>query len=164
MASERDQPSGLITKGERRSRPAPRPCGPVLSPATPAAGDLAGDVQPLAVTAAEQHAAASPAKGDRAGNAVAAGKVESPEGAGLGRRVLAPEGTAIAVEAAENPEAERVTEALARAAERIAMAEVAKVLQSAIAELKEKRRSTWLKPRNATQQEEEDRVKEGKVK
>lgn len=31
-------------------------------------------------------------------------------------------------------------------------------------QLKEKRRNTWLKPRNATQQEEEDSVKEGEVK
>ncbi|KAM6248143.1 uncharacterized protein M6G45_010135 [Spheniscus humboldti] len=125
-------------------------------------------MEPLAVTAperAEKDATASRAEVEGAEKAAATGEVESPEGADPGGKVVTPEGAvAIVVEASENPEAERVTEAFARAVERIALSEVAKVLQSAIAELKEKRRSTWLKPRNTTQQEEDDWVKEGEVK
>lgn len=108
-------------------------------PATLAAGDLAGDMEPLAVTAAEgaeKDATASRAEVEGAEKAAATGEVESPEGADPGGKVVTPEGAvAIVVEASENPEAERVTEAFARAVERIALSEVAKVLQSAIAEV-----------------------------
>lgn len=108
-------------------------------PAALAAGDLAGDMETLAVIAperAEKDATASQAEVEGVEKAVATGEVEIPEGAGPGGKVVTPEGAAaIVVEASENPEAERVAEAFARAAERIAISEVAKVLQSAIAEV-----------------------------
>ncbi|KAM6061956.1 uncharacterized protein VSU04_008376 isoform 1-T1 [Chlamydotis macqueenii] len=129
-------------------------------PVTLATGDLAGNVEPLAFTApedAEKDETASRAKVEGVEAAAAATEeVESPEGAGPGGKVVAPEGAAVMVEASENPEAERVAEAFAQAAERFAISEVAKVLQSAIAELKEKRRNASLKPRNTTQEEEEE--------
>ncbi|GAB0194531.1 hypothetical protein GRJ2_001918400 [Grus japonensis] len=162
------------TDRDKGSRPALRLRRPVLSPgkglpATLAAGDLAGGVEALVVTApegAEKDATASRAKVEGVEKATAKREVESPEGAGPDGKMVTTEGAAaIAMEASENPEAERVAEAFARAAERIAVSEVAKVLQSAIAELKEKRRSMWLKPRNTVQQEEEeDWVKEGEMK
>ncbi|KAM6387194.1 uncharacterized protein J5M81_008823 [Pluvialis apricaria] len=154
------------------STPALQLYRPVLSsgkgpPAALAAGDLARDMELLAVTAprgAEKDATASRAKVEAVEKAAAPGEVENPEGAGLDGKVVTPGGAAATVvEASENPEAERVADAFARAAERIAKSEVAKVFQSAIAELKEKRRSMQLKPRNATRQEE-DWVKEGEVK
>ncbi|KAM6059609.1 uncharacterized protein LJ206_014239 isoform 2-T2 [Theristicus caerulescens] len=179
-AAERRCQAGIVpaftrlmgTDRDKGSGPSLRLRRPVLSPgkgppAALAAGDLAGDLEALAVTApegAEKDATASRAEVEGVEKAAATGEVESPEGAGPGGKADAPEGAAaIVVEASEKPEAERVAEAFARAAERIAISEVAKVLQSAIAELKEKRRSSWLKPRNATQQEEEDWVKEGEV-
>lgn len=126
------------------SRPALRLCRPVLSPgkgppATLAAGYLAGNGEPLAVTAPEgagKDATASRAEVEGVEKAATTGEVESPEGAGPGGKVVTPEGAAvIVVEASENPEAERIAEAFARAAERIAISEAAKVLQSAIAEV-----------------------------
>lgn len=108
-------------------------------PATLAAGDLAGGMEALVVTApegAEKDATASRAKVEGVEKATAKREVESPEGAGPDGKMVTTEGAAaIAMEASENPEAERVAEAFARAAERIAVSEVAKVLQSAIAEV-----------------------------
>ncbi|KAM4769266.1 uncharacterized protein ACIQIH_012444 isoform 1-T1 [Cyanocitta cristata] len=136
-------------------------------PAALAASDLAGDMELLAVTAPEEagkDATESQTAVEGAEKAVAMPEVESPVGTGLGGKVVTPEGAAaIVAGASESPAAERVAEAFARAAERIAVSEVAKVLQSAIAELKGKRRSMWIKPRNATQREE-DWMKEGEVK
>lgn len=126
------------------SRPALQLCRPVLSsgkgpPDALAAGDLARDVEPLAVTApegAEKDATASRAEVEAVKKAAAAGEVDSPEGAGLDGKVVTPGGAAATVvSASENPEAERVADAFARAAERIAKSEVAKVFQSAIAEV-----------------------------
>ncbi|KAJ7406911.1 hypothetical protein WISP_130716 [Willisornis vidua] len=160
------------TDRDKGSRPAPRLHRPVLfpgksPPATLAAGDLVRDMELLAVTAPEEtgkDTTASQAEGERVEKASDAGEVESPAETGLCGKVVTPEGAEeTVVEASENPEAERVAEAFAQAAERIAVSEVAKVLQSAIAELKGKRRSMWIKPRNTTQQEE-DWVKEGEVK
>jgi len=126
------------------SGPALRLCRPVLSPgkgppATLAAGDLAGDVEALAVMAPEgvkKDKTASRARVEGVEKAAATGEVESPEGAGLDGKMVTPDRAAvIAVEASENPEAERVAEAFAWAAERIAISEVAKVFQLAIAEV-----------------------------
>ncbi|XP_065543561.1 uncharacterized protein LOC136018345 [Lathamus discolor] len=128
------------------------------------AGDLAGDMEPLTVAApaGAEEAAASAAEVEGGDKAAARGEVESPKGAGPGG--TGPQGAAAVVaETWEYPEA-KVGAACARAAERIAVSQAAKVLQSAIAELKEKRSSTWLKPKNTTQQQEEDWVEEGKVK
>ncbi|KAM6061957.1 uncharacterized protein VSU04_008376 isoform 2-T2 [Chlamydotis macqueenii] len=115
-------------------------------PVTLATGDLAGNVEPLAFTApedAEKDETASRAKVEGVEAAAAATEeVESPEGAGPGGKVVAPEGAAVMVEASENPEAERVAEAFAQAAESF--------------QLKEKRRNASLKPRNTTQEEEEE--------
>lgn len=108
-------------------------------PVALAAGDLAGDMELLAVTAPEEagkDATASQAEVEGAQKAAAMSEAESLVGAGLGRKVIASEGAAaIVVGALESPAAERVAEAFARAAERIAVPEVAKVLQSAIAEV-----------------------------
>ncbi|XP_071612069.1 uncharacterized protein [Heliangelus exortis] len=154
------------------SGPAPRFYRPVLSPgmgspATLAAGDLAEGLETLAVTApegGEKDAAVSRAKVEAVEKAAETRKVETPERAHPGGKVVTPE-AAVILEASEKPEAGGVAEAFARAAERIAKSEVTKVLQLAIAELKEKRRNMWLKPRNPTQQEEEeDWTKEGEVK
>ncbi|KAM9533388.1 uncharacterized protein ACIB01_012539 isoform 2-T2 [Guaruba guarouba] len=128
------------------------------------AGDLAGDMEPLAVTAPEgtEDATASSAEVEGGDKAAARGEVESPKGSGPGG--TGPQGAAaIVAETWEYPEAE-VAAACSRAAERIAVSQAAEVLQSAIAELKGKRSSTWLKPKNTTQQQEEDWVEEGKVK
>lgn len=88
----------------------------------------------LAVTAAEEagkDATASQAKVEEAEKTAAMPEAESQVG-----KVVTPEGAAATVVgASQNPAAERVAEAFARAAERIAGAEVAKVLQSAIAEV-----------------------------
>lgn len=141
--------------------PVPSPgMGP---PAALATGDLAGDMEALAVTApeaAQKDATASRAEVDALKAAAVRGEMESPKGS-PGGNLVNPDRAA--VEASENPEAERVAEAFARAAEKIAKAEVTKVLQSAIAELKEKKRSVWLKQRNTIQPEEEDWVKEGEM-
>lgn len=93
----------------------------------------------LAVTAQEEvekDATASQAEVEGARKAAAMPEAESLVGVGLGRKVVTSEGAAaIVVGASKNPMAERVAEAFARAAERIAVSEVAKVLQSAIAEV-----------------------------
>lgn len=93
----------------------------------------------LAVTAPEEagkDAATSQAEVEGAAKAAAMPEAESLVVAGLGGKVVTPEGAAEAVVgASENPVAESVAEAFARAAERIAVSEVAKVLQSAIAEV-----------------------------
>lgn len=106
------------------------------SPAALATGDLAGDMEALAVTApeaAQKDAAASQAEVDALKAATAVrGEMESPKGS-PGENVVNPDGAA--VEGSENPEADRVAEAFAQAVERIAKAEVTKVLQSAIAEV-----------------------------
>lgn len=108
-------------------------------PAALAAGDLAGDMELLAVTAPEEagkDATESQTEVEGAEKAVAVPEVESPVGTGLGGKGVTPEGAvAIVAGASENPAAERVAEAFASAAERIAVSEVAKVLQSAIAEV-----------------------------
>nr|XP_012947792.2 uncharacterized protein LOC101803678 [Anas platyrhynchos] len=134
------------------------------SPAALATGDLAGDMEALAVTApeaAQKDVAGSQAEVDALKAAAAVrGEMESLKGSSSGN-VVNPDGAA--VEGSENPEADRVAEAFAQAVERIAKAEVTKVLQSAIAELKEKKRSVWLKQRNTIQTEEEDWVKEGEM-
>ncbi|KAM6256882.1 uncharacterized protein LJ264_008195 isoform 1-T1 [Porphyrio hochstetteri] len=139
--------TGLMgTDRDKGSGPALRLGRPVLSlgkglPAMLAAGDLAGDMEELAVTVpeeAEKDVTVSQTKVEGVEKAAARGQMESPEGAGPDGKMAA----AVAMEPSENPEAERAAEAFARAAERIAVSEVAKVFQSAIAELKEKRRST----------------------
>lgn len=108
-------------------------------PAALAAGDLGGDMELLAVTALEEagkDAIASQAEVEGTEKAAAMPEAESLVVAGLGSKAVTPEGAAeIVVGASENPAAERVAEAFARAAERIAVSEVAKVLQSAIAEV-----------------------------
>lgn len=113
--------------------PVPSPgMGP---PAALATGDLAGDMEALAVTApeaAQKDATASRAEVDALKAAAVRGEMESPKGS-PGGNLVNPDRAA--VEASENPEAERVAEAFARAAEKIAKAEVTKVLQSAIAEV-----------------------------
>lgn len=99
------------------------------------AGDLAGDMEPLAVRAPEgaEDATASSAEVEGGDKAAARGEVESPKGAGPGGK--GPQGAAAIVEETwEYPEAE-VAAACARAAERIAVSQAAKVLQSAIAEV-----------------------------
>uniref|UniRef100_A0A803Y6I8 Eukaryotic elongation factor, selenocysteine-tRNA specific n=1 Tax=Meleagris gallopavo TaxID=9103 RepID=A0A803Y6I8_MELGA len=113
------------------------------------AGDCAGGTETLLPRGAETDVTASPALEETA----AAREVESLDVADPDEAVL---------EASENPETEGVAEII-RAAERIAKSEVAKVLQSAIAELTEMRRSAWLKPKNTTQQEEEDWEKKREV-
>lgn len=119
------------------SRPALRLCCPQgrkNPPAALAAGDLAGNMELLAVTAPEEagkDATASQAEVEGAEKTAAMPEAESPVG-----KMVTPEGAAaVVVGASENPAAERVAEAFARAAERTAVAEVAKVLQSAIAEV-----------------------------
>ncbi|KAF4799400.1 hypothetical protein TURU_054728 [Turdus rufiventris] len=150
------------TDRDKGSRPAPGLCCPQGRKGP--AGDLAGHMELLSATAPEKagkDATASQAEVEGAEKAMPEG--ESLVGTGLGGKVVAPEGAAaIVVGASENPAAERVAEAFARAAERIAVSEVSKVLQSAIAELKGKRKNMWIKPRNTTQQEE-DWMKEGEI-
>lgn len=105
------------------------------SPAALATGDLAGDMEALAVTApeaAQKDAAASQAEVDALKAAAVRGEMERLKGS-PGGNVVNPDGAA--VEASENPEADRVAEAFAQAVERIAKAEVTKVFQSAIAEV-----------------------------
>ncbi|KAJ7423862.1 hypothetical protein BTVI_08190 [Pitangus sulphuratus] len=127
---------------------------------------LQKDMELLAVVAPEETgkgAKAAQAEVEEVEKAAATGEVESSAGTGLCVKVVIPEGAKeTVVEATEKPEAERDAEAFAQAAERIAVSEVAKVLQAAIAELKGKRKSMWIKPRNATQQED-DWVKEGEI-
>lgn len=117
------------------SRPAPALCCPQGRKGP--AGHLAGHMELLSATAPEKagkDATASQAEVEGAEKAMPEG--ESLVGTGLGGKVVAPEGAAvIVVGASENPAAERVAEAFARAAERIAVSEVSKVLQSAIAEV-----------------------------
>lgn len=108
-------------------------------PATLAAADLTGDMELLSVTApkgAEKAATASQLMVEGVEKAAATEEVESPEKAGPSGKMVTSEGApAIVVEAPENTEAQRTAEAFARAAERIAVSEVAKALQSAIAEV-----------------------------
>ncbi|XP_025931267.1 uncharacterized protein LOC112970750 [Apteryx rowi] len=108
-------------------------------------------MEALAVTAPEgaaKDATASQDEVEAVEKAEATGEMEIPEGAGPCGKAITPERAAagqveaeaamVVVEVSEDLEGERVAEAFARAAERIAKSEVAKVLQSAIAELKEK--------------------------
>lgn len=108
-------------------------------PASLAPSDLAGDMELLAATepeGAERNATASRAEVERVERAAATGEAESPEEACPGGKVVTPEqAAAIVVETSENQEAGGDAELFARAAERIAISEVAKVLQSAIAEV-----------------------------